>query len=532
MMILRYDIGYAQFSPGDLTRPHQFLDGTQNCTKCHEVGKEISGAKCLGCHEEIKQQFDAKHGFHYWQLPKQCVSCHKEHLGINAKTMLFDEQNYDHTQTGFTLTGKHASIACAECHSEKFMRDSIDLRAIAKHPHKSFLGLQSACASCHTDPHKGQFKQECASCHSTTTWTVKKFDHSKTHFSLEGKHISVSCQKCHTSLIAGKTTSTANFATQSFSDCTPCHASPHKSKFTESTCTACHTAQGWEESLHRPFDHTKTKYKLIGRHSSVRCEQCHRTTLGTTFITKYLLAFKNCADCHEDKHKGEFKAKYNNNCASCHSEYGFTPATFTLAKHAETKFPLAGAHIAVVCARCHVKGDEKALQFHFPRLTCESCHKDVHHGQFAEKMKDKGCETCHSTDRWDITTFDHSTTKFPLVGKHTSVSCSKCHKESNGNTTVQFRSVSMECESCHRDQHEKQFAKNGTTDCNQCHTTGGWKTITFNHETQSTFSLKGAHQKVTCVSCHREESVGNRRFVRYTPISAKCESCHQQGGLK
>ena len=47
----------AQFSPGELSRSHQKLEGAQNCTQCHEIGKEISGQKCLGCHEEIKTSY-------------------------------------------------------------------------------------------------------------------------------------------------------------------------------------------------------------------------------------------------------------------------------------------------------------------------------------------------------------------------------------------------------------------------------------------------------------------------------------------
>ncbi|TAK61956.1 MAG: hypothetical protein EPO24_05385, partial [Bacteroidetes bacterium] len=81
LSILITDVAYAQFSPGELSRAHEQLEGTTNCTQCHEVGKEISGGKCLNCHLEIKQQLDLKRGFHFHTSTARCVTCHKEHLG-------------------------------------------------------------------------------------------------------------------------------------------------------------------------------------------------------------------------------------------------------------------------------------------------------------------------------------------------------------------------------------------------------------------------------------------------------------------
>ena len=48
-----------------------------------------------------------------------------------------------------------------------------------------------SCSDCHRDPHKGEFKQGCDSCHTTFTWKKSSFtttfDHSKTNFPLLGK---------------------------------------------------------------------------------------------------------------------------------------------------------------------------------------------------------------------------------------------------------------------------------------------------------------------------------------------------------
>ncbi len=61
VMILTTAPVAAQISPGDLSRAHQNLEGIANCQQCHETGRELSGAKCLACHTEIKAQVDAKH---------------------------------------------------------------------------------------------------------------------------------------------------------------------------------------------------------------------------------------------------------------------------------------------------------------------------------------------------------------------------------------------------------------------------------------------------------------------------------------
>ena len=50
------------------------------------------------------------------------------------------------------------------------------------------------CATCHTDPHRGVFKQDCASCHTETTFkkngtgAPSGFDHSSTRFPLVDAH--------------------------------------------------------------------------------------------------------------------------------------------------------------------------------------------------------------------------------------------------------------------------------------------------------------------------------------------------------
>ena len=522
----------AQFSPGDLTNAHKQLEGSQNCTRCHELGKEIGGAKCLGCHEEIKMLIDMKHGLHGAGTLQECVKCHQEHLGRNAKTVLFDEKNFDHTRTGFVLTGKHAGIQCEQCHTAKNIKEAMIQKKLAEYRHKSFLGLDSGCVSCHTDPHRGQFKQECTTCHNTSSWSqVRNFDHSKAKFPLEGKHTSAACSKCHVSLLKEEANGPIDFKTRSFSDCSPCHLSPHVSKFNGRACTTCHNAQEWSKTIGGTFEHNLTRFKLTGKHATLRCEKCHLTIEGGNFSKVFLISYNRCIDCHTDKHNGEFLRSYSNNCASCHTEYGYRPSTFTLERHNQSRFKLTGAHAATVCGECHRKSGFQI--FHFENIRCESCHKDTHRGEFIALMKELSCEKCHSTGQWKSAAFDHSKTKFPLAGKHAGIICSDCHKEVKKEKMQQeFRKLSTECRSCHKNVHGEQFNIDGEAVCNECHNTGGWKLTGFDHETKSRFSLKGAHKNLTCKACHREEKNNDIAFIRFKPLSVKCESCHGERDVK
>ncbi len=48
-----------------------------------------------------------------------------------------------------------------------------------------------------------------------------------------------------------------------------------------------------------------------------------------------------------------------------------------------------------------------------------------------------GCEACHTTKSWkELSGFDHSKTKFPLLGAHRATACIDCHKPPNLETKL------------------------------------------------------------------------------------------------
>ena len=89
--------------------------------------------------------------------------------------------------------------------------------------------------------------------------------------------------------------------------------------------------------------------------------------------------------------------------------------------------------MATPCFTCHKK-DEKWI-FSNMGTRCIDCHENIHKNFLDEKYIPEGdCKSCHSVYEWNDILFDHNKTEFALLGKHTIVSCRKCHfKQKNGN---------------------------------------------------------------------------------------------------
>jgi hypothetical protein len=209
-------------------------------------------------------------------------------------------------------------------------------------------------------------------------------------------------------------------------------------------------------------------------------------------------------------------------CASCHGTDAFKPAPGF--KHQTTKFPLIGKHSDVTCIKCHQK--EKKDGRDFQRFSgiefknCTACHKDVHENKFGND-----CRKCHSEESFHqiagVKTFDHSKTDYPLIGKHQSVDCKKCHKGPSYTTHMKF----ARCADCHTDYHKGQFSKKeATSDCKDCHSENGFpgSSFSFERHNKSSFKLEGAHVATPCFSCHKKEKEWN-----FGEIDKRCEACHE-----
>jgi len=610
----------AQISPGPLSRPHQSLNGSTNCASCHKFGGQAA-LKCLDCHTEIANRLSARKGLHStYNIPngssQECARCHSEHNGEDFPLIKWNIKTFNHKEAGYVLEGKHAGLECSKCHNPSHISPQERSSIKIKDPSRTYLGISTACVTCHQDQHKGRLGQNCASCHNFVDWksiNMGQFDHSKTRYPLTGLHLQVQCAKCHTNGADGK----PQYVGIPFNQCSDCHKDPHHGSFPQS-CQSCHNTSGWKkislQTVNQRFDHSKTKFPLEGKHVSVDCAQCHangdfkkplvfakcmdchkdphkgqfvkrsdqgecascHTVQGwkpSKFTVKehastayplqggharlecaqchipkgkdtvFKVKFDRCTDCHGDRHAGQFAAApYFNACDRCHTVNAYKPSTFTLAKHKETHFVLTGGHVAVPCADCHKESAEfqpkPAVVYHWSNLNCASCHNDPHKGQFQERMQrvradgsKAGCEACHSTKSWrELSGFDHSQTKFTLLGAHRATACIDCHKPPNLETNllhVDFKTAPTQCEDCHQDVHGKQFAKAGVTRCAECHNSMKWKPSLFDHDKRTAFALRGAHQNVRCAGCHKlTRVVEGKTVLFYKPTPKECAACH------
>lgn len=522
----------AQLSPGDLHQSHAFLEGVRNCTRCHGGDQELVPDKCLACHGRISAQRETGKGLHSRPEYQECQTCHVEHHGRDFELIYWkdSESSFDHNQTGFRLEGKHASVACRSCHKPQFI-GSLALGAEERiDSSRTYLGLEVACVACHRDEHRGQLSENCTTCHSQTAWKpVDAFDHATAKFDLTGKHKAVACIRCH-QLMTDRPQATdfnyLKFTGLAFAQCTACHSDVHVGKL-GGNCGSCHTTEGWFLVNSANFDHSRTRYPLEGEHAKVDCTGCHKAGQ-----SKSSLAFGACRDCHADFHRGQLAARESKgNCEECHTVKGFTPANFLMAQHEQTDYPLWGAHRAVPCLACHNSTEGNAatnLNFVYESTRCQACHKDPHRGQVDKLVAADGCELCHVVETWNRVNYDHSKSNFVLEGKHTKVACGKCHNDiaSTGEIdAVRFTGIRADCQSCHTDIHQGQFALENQAACARCHTPSSWKPSIFDHAT-SRFKLDGAHRAVACGKCHPATPTSQGPFVKYKPLEISCASCH------
>ena len=145
------------FSPGELSTAHAELDMSGDCQACHTKGKQLDWAKCLGCHEEIKEKKDLGSGLHSL-ASEECLDCHSEHHGRETNIAYFDLEDFDHSRAGWKLEGIHSALKCLACHKKD-----------------TYLLDKTNCVDCHQDQdiHEGENGDDCAECHSQDTFRME-----------------------------------------------------------------------------------------------------------------------------------------------------------------------------------------------------------------------------------------------------------------------------------------------------------------------------------------------------------------------
>jgi hypothetical protein len=212
-----------------------------------------------------------------------CGACHSPH---GWKTLADGAGGgFDHARTGFPLTGRHARVACSDCH-------------------RAGVQVSRECSSCHRDAHERSLGAECAECHSSLSWQrVEAFErHRRTRLPLTGMHALADCTDCHRRTTDRQWSSVA-------ADCYACHADdyrrtdvhplhvggvgdPPSAPFSRD-CAECHRASAWSPAVIArdafalgasaalgalsiaPAAHESVFPIRRGAHRAATCEDCH-----------------------------------------------------------------------------------------------------------------------------------------------------------------------------------------------------------------------------------------------------------------
>jgi hypothetical protein len=492
----------AQFDHSKSGFPLTGTHATTPCAQCHVNNNyNITNTACVSCHQTDYNNAVSPINHVQLAFPTTCQNCHDTVAWTNGK--------FDHSTTGFALTGTHATTPCAQCHVNN---------------NYNLTSANTACVSCHQNDYNNAvspinhvqlaFPTTCQNCHDTVAWTNGKFDHSTTGFALTGAHASTACAQCHVNNNYNLTS--ANTA------CVSCHQNDYNTAVSPvnhvqlgfpTTCQNCHDTVAWTNGR---FDHSTTGWALTGTHATTPCAQCHVNN-------NYSLTSANtvCVSCHLNNYNtavspvNHVQAGLPTTCETCHDTVVWSNGKFN---HATTGWALTGTHLTTPCTQCHVNNNYKLTN-----TACVTCHQTDYNNAVSPVNHIAAgfpttCDSCHGTVVWTDGKFNHTTTGFALTGAHATLQCTQCHVNNN------YKLSSTACVTCHQTDYNNartpvdHVAQAFPTTCDMCHDTTAWTNATFNHN-NTPFPLTGAHTTVACANCH----VNNN----YTTVPTDCYSCHK-----
>lgn len=258
-----------------------------------------------------------------------CSNCHSQTSWKMTSGQAAGQSGFDHSRTGFPLTGRHRASGCVDCH-------------------KSERPASRECVSCHADAHQRQLGQACDRCHTASSWSdVSGIRlHRTTRLPLTGMHVLAACSECHV------------------------RASENTWRGVPADCYACHAGdyeRGDIHPLHRGVPGDATKPAL-----PKNCAGCHRTTSWSPAFAPRSFRFREGPTTASQaqpltrfQHDARFPLSFGKHrgvlCADCHLSEQTPRLVQCTGCHAHDAARLAGQHrglgaVGSACLLCHPGG--------------------------------------------------------------------------------------------------------------------------------------------------------------------------------
>lgn len=257
-----------------------------DCRECHKkrFSTPIDFIACNNCHSDYHEGEFTENG-----ITPDCVTCHSLEKGFDYSLYTLEK----HQETKFPLEGAHIATPCFACHVDE------------RKDRWAFREMGTDCVDCHEDIHQGFIdekfypKDDCRYCHSNKAWAEVAFDHSKTDWPLDGKHLEVDCRECHFTENENNPKEIVQEFTNLNTECYTCHENVHGTVFEVNgitDCASCHVTDSWYP---KRFNHDITDFPLEGEHDKIACSSCHEVTNAAGEVeTIYKLEKFRCIDCH------------------------------------------------------------------------------------------------------------------------------------------------------------------------------------------------------------------------------------------
>jgi hypothetical protein len=355
----------------------------RQCTDCHVNNNyNITNTTCVSCHQTDYTNAISPVNHPAAGFPTTCQNCHD--------TVAWTDGTFNHSSTGFTLTGSHTvpPRQCTDCHVNN-----------------NYNITSTTCVSCHQTDYNNAttpvnhvaaaFPTTCDTCHDTVAWTDATFNHTSTGFTLTGAHTVPPrlCTDCHVN---------NNYSLNSTA-CVTCHLKDYQGTTNPNHATAgfpqqcdlCHDTTVWTDST---FNHNNTAFPLTGSHTVPprQCTDCHvngnYTTLPTTCIGCHQTDYNNATN---PGHAAQPQFFPSAQCSTCHNTTAWTGATFNHTQY--TQFPINHGNAGGVCSTCHTNSNDYSV------FQCTGCHggnnaANFHHEQVNGYVYNSiNCYQCHSS---------------------------------------------------------------------------------------------------------------------------------------